>query len=187
MGFPGNTMRALIVYGTTEGQTHKIAERIASRIRELGHEAQLHDSSALLDSLQIGVFEAIIIAASVHQQLHQETITGFAIAHREQLKAKPTAFVSVSLSAALESDHLEAQKYVDRFVAETGWRPTKTLLLAGALRYTGYDYFMQQIVKYIVMKGGGSADTERDYEFTDWEALSKFVDSYLEMVGAGHS
>src|SRR5512145_790743 len=101
MGVPGNTMRALIVYGTTEGQTHKIAERIAARIRELGHEAQLHDSSALLDSLQIGAFEAIIIAASVHLQLHQETITGFAIAHPEQLKAKPTAFVSVSLSGLL--------------------------------------------------------------------------------------
>jgi len=31
-------MRALIVYGTTEDQTRKIAERIVARIRELGHE-----------------------------------------------------------------------------------------------------------------------------------------------------
>ena len=34
MGFLGNTMRALIVYGTTEGQTHKIAERIAARVAQ---------------------------------------------------------------------------------------------------------------------------------------------------------
>jgi menaquinone-dependent protoporphyrinogen oxidase len=180
-------MRALIVYGTTEGQTRKIAERIAARIRELGHEAQLHDSSALLNSLQVGAFTAIIVAASVHQQVHQEAVTGFAIAHRDELNAKLTAFVSVSLSAALEPDHVEAQKYVDRFVAETGWRPSKTLLLPGALRNTVYDYFKQQIIKYIVMKGGGPADAERDYEFTDWATLSKFVDSYVELVRLSHS
>jgi menaquinone-dependent protoporphyrinogen oxidase len=180
-------MRVLIVYGTNEGQARKIAEQIAARARELGQEVQLCDSSVLLDDLQIGSFDAIIIAASVHQQVHQETVTEFVIAHRDELKAKPTAFVSVSLSAALETNSPEAQEYVDRFVAETGWRPTKTLLLAGALRYTGYDYFKQQIVKYIVMKGGGPSDTKRDYEFTDWQALLKFVDSCLEMVGKGHS
>jgi len=179
-------MRALIVHGTTEGQTRKIAERIVARIQELDQEAQLHDSSALLDNLDIGAFAAIIIAASVHQHIHQEAVTAFVTAHRDQLNAKLTAFVSVSLSAALEPDHLEAQRYVDRFVAETGWRANRTLLVAGALRNTGYNYFEQQIVKHIVMKGGGPADTEHDYEFTDWEALSKFVDSFVEMIGEGH-
>jgi menaquinone-dependent protoporphyrinogen oxidase len=178
-------MRALIVHGTTEGQTRKIAERIVARIQALGHEAQLHDSAALLGNIDIGAFAAIIIAASVHQHIHQEAVTAFVTAHRDRLNAKLTAFVSVSLSAALE-DHLEAQRYVDRFVAETGWRANRTLLVAGALRNTGYNYFEQQIVKHIVMKGGGPADTEHDYEFTDWEALSKFVDSFVEMIGEGH-
>jgi menaquinone-dependent protoporphyrinogen oxidase len=175
-------MRVLIIFATTEGQTRKIVERAAARVRDLGHEAQLYDTSTLFDKLQIGAFAAIIAAASVHQRLHQETITEFAIAHRDRLNAKLSAFISVSLSAALESDGLEAQGYVDRFIAETGWRPTKTLLLAGALRYTEYDYFKQQIVKHTVLKGRGFSDTQRDYEYTDWEALSEFVDAFLEMV-----
>jgi len=175
-------MRVMIIFGTTDGQTRKITERAAVRIRDLGHEAHIYDSSALFDKLQIGAFAAIIAAASVHQQLHQETITDFAIAHRDQLNAKLTAFISVSLSAALESDGLEAQGYVDRFMAETGWHPTKTLLLAGALRYTEYDYFKQQIVKHTVLKGRGFSNTRRDYEYTDWEALSEFVDAFLAMV-----
>jgi len=175
-------MKVLIVCGTTEGQTRTIAERAAAQIRNLGHEARLYDSSDVFDKLQIGAFTAIVAAASVHQQVHQETVTAFATAHREQLNAKLTAFISVSLSAALESDGLEAQGYVDRFMTETGWRPTKTLLLAGALRYTEYDYFKQQIVKYTVLKGRGSSNTRRDFEYTDWEALSEFVDSFLEMV-----
>jgi menaquinone-dependent protoporphyrinogen oxidase len=178
-------MRVLIVYGTTEGQTRKIAWRMAARAKELGHEAELHDSADIASKIQIGAFAAIIIAASVHQQVHQETIAGFAIAHRDLLNTNLTALVSVSLSAALDSDHVEAQNYVDQFIAETGWRPTKILHLAGALRYSGYDYFKQQIIKCIVMKGHSSENIERDYEFTDWEVLSDFVDSFLEMAGAG--
>jgi menaquinone-dependent protoporphyrinogen oxidase len=45
---------------------------------------------------------------------------------------------------------------------------------------TDYDYFQEQIVKFIVMKRGGAVSTERDHEFTDWDALAKFVDGFLE-------
>ena len=102
------------------------------------------------------------------------------IAHRELLDTKPSAFISVSLSAVLEGARTEAQKYVDSFVSVTGWRPRRTLLLGGALRFTEYDYFQEQIVKFIVMKRGGAASTGRDREFTDWQALADFVDGFLE-------
>jgi len=48
------------------------------------------------------------------------------------------------------------------------------------LRFANYDYFQEQIVKYVVMKRGGGISTERDHEFTDWDALEKFVDGFLE-------
>jgi menaquinone-dependent protoporphyrinogen oxidase len=80
----------------------------------------------------------------------------------------------------LEGARAEAQKYVDRFVSMTGWRPRMTLLLGGALRFTEYDYFQEQIVKFIVMKRGGAASTARDREFTDWQALAEFVAGFLE-------
>jgi hypothetical protein len=70
------------------------------------------------------------------------------IAHRKLLNAKPSAFISVSLSVVLEEGQTEAQKYVDRFVSVTDWQPHMTLLLGGALRFTEYDYFQEQIVKF---------------------------------------
>jgi menaquinone-dependent protoporphyrinogen oxidase len=146
----------------------------------MGYGVKLHDSASPAPNLDISIFHAIIVAASVHQECHQDTIIDFAVAHRDQLSSKPTAFISVSLSAVLESEKREAQKYVDRFVATTCWQPRKTLLLGGALRFTEYDYFQQQVVKYVVMKRGGLANTERDYEFTDWKALASFVDEFLE-------
>ena len=170
-------MNVLIAYGTTEGQTRKIAEWSGKRVRDHGHEVELYDSASLAPVLDVGAFHAIIVAASVHQERHQETLSNFVIAHREQLNSKSTAFISVSLSAVLEYD--EAQSYVDRFLATTRWRPRKILLLGGALRATEYDYFQREIVKFIVMKRGEALDMERDYEFTDWNVLADFIDEFV--------
>ena len=176
-------MNVLIVYGTTEGQTRKIAAWTATHIRERGHRVELRDSAALESDLKLGSFNAFIVAASVHQERHQDTIANFVFAHHELLNIKPSAFISVSLSAVLEGEKTEAQKYVDRFVSVMGWQPRMTLLLGGALRFTEYDYFQEQIVKFIVMKRSGDASPERDHEFTDWNALADFVNRFLETAG----
>jgi menaquinone-dependent protoporphyrinogen oxidase len=173
-------LNVLIVYGTTEGQTRKIAEGTALRVRERGHGTELLDSAVLVLDFNIDKYDAFIIAASVHQEYHQETITNFVMAHLKLLENKPSAFISVSLSAVLEET--EAQKYLDRFVPMTGWRPRMTLLLGGALRFTEYDYFQEQIVKFIVMKRGNASTNKQDREFTDWNALAGFIDKFLEVA-----
>ena len=55
----------------------------------------------------------------------------------------------------------------------------RQLLLGGALRFTEYDFFQEQIVKFIVMKRGVVSETESDREFTNWDALSSFLDAFL--------
>ena len=172
-------MNVLIVYGTTEGQTRKIAERAGMRVRDHGHNVQIHDSASLAPTPDVGAFHAIIVAASVHQGCHQEAVSDFVIEHREQMNSKPTAFISVSLSAVLEHAKDEARTYVDCFEATTHWQPQKILLLGGALRASAYDYFQQQIIKFIVLKRGETLDLERDYEFTDWGVLAGFIYEFL--------
>jgi len=70
----------------------------------------LRDSAALASYSDFETFHVFIVAASVHQQQHQETITAFVIAHRKLLNAKPSAFISVSLSAVLEEGQTEASR-----------------------------------------------------------------------------
>lgn len=173
-------MNVLIVYATSEGQTQKIAERTATLVRERGHQVDLRDSAAPASGADLETFNAFIVAASVHQKQHQESIMDFVVAHRKFLDTKPSAFISVSLAAVLEEGRAEAQSYVDHFALATGWHPFMTLLLGGALRLTEYDYFQEQIVKFIVMKRSAPASAERDYEFTDWNALASFVDDFLK-------
>ena len=175
-------MRFSIIYGTTEGQTRKIVERMATCIREHGPDVDIVESTALPEDLDLGSSDAIIVAASVHQHRHQSSIVHFVKDNLEALKAKPSAFVSVSLAAAFEDERADAQEYVDKFLDETGWQPTETYLVEGALLYTQYDFFKRQMMKLIVWTGGGPTETNHDHEFTDWDALSKFVDGFLEKV-----
>ncbi len=175
-------MKLLIVFGTTEGQTRKISERVGERIRELGEEAEVYDSTLLPPGLDVDAFDAVIVAASLHQHRYQTSIAHFVKEHRRALAARPTAFMSVGLSPVLADGQDDAQACVDEFLAETGWHPAQVEHVAGALLYTQYDFFKRQIMKFIVWQGGGPADAGHDYEFTDWDALLKFTDSFVEMA-----
>jgi menaquinone-dependent protoporphyrinogen oxidase len=64
---------------------------------------------------------------------------------------------------------------IDVFVTETGWRPVRSLPVAGALAYSRYNVFIKFVMKRIARKAGAPTDTSRDYEFTDWAALARFV------------
>lgn len=178
-------MKILIAYGTTEGQTRKIAEQAASHLRARGHSATLWNSADEGLDLNLDDFDAFIVAASVHQEQHQGAIKNFAAAHHALLNGRPSAFISVSLSAVLEETWPEAQSYVERFMSLTRWQPAMTLLLGGALRFAEYDYFQKQIVNFIVMKRGMAVNETGDIEqleqeFTDWNALRDFLDDFLE-------
>ncbi len=172
-------MKVFIAYGTTEGQTRHIAEQLAAHVKNAGHDVTVYDTVSTKPDLDLGSFDAIFVAASVHHGQHHEAVTNFAIAHQTQLQEKPSAFISVSLSLALNEEQ-EARGYVDHFVSETGWQPDDVLLASGALRYSEYDYFKQQIVKFIVASKSDSTDVMQDHEFTDWDRVFSFADQFLE-------
>jgi menaquinone-dependent protoporphyrinogen oxidase len=64
---------------------------------------------------------------------------------------------------------------VDTFFRQTGWHPRWTEPVAGALLYTQYNFFIRFVMKQISKRAGGSVDTSRDHEYTDWAALEHFA------------
>jgi menaquinone-dependent protoporphyrinogen oxidase len=169
-------MKILIAFGSSEGQTQKIAKHVADRLQGLGHTPQLYDTSKSPKGLDLKTFDRIIVAGSVHQERHQESLSLFVEARHAELERTPTLFLSVSLSAAFPEGLAEAQGYVDAFLSATGWKPAQTLLVAGALRYDEYDYFKEQIIQHVVLKGRKVDESDRDHEFTDWAAVDAAVD-----------
>lgn len=177
-------MNILIVYGTTEGQTRKIATFLADCLRTRGEVVTLIDSTDLPQDLKVDDVDAVIVAGSVHNGRHQAALFQFVRDRRAALQAKPTAFVSVSLSMASDDkeDRLDAAVCADRFIEAAEWTPSVTHLVAGALRYTQYDFFKGWILRMIASAKGASTDTSQDHEFTDWNDLEDFASAFLTEV-----
>jgi menaquinone-dependent protoporphyrinogen oxidase len=174
----------MVVYGTTEGQTRKIADHVARCLREGDHDVGLYDSARRLQDQEVADFDAVVVVASIHQQVHQESVTNFVKAHLDQLRPKPTLFLSVSLSAAFDEGKRDAMAYVGHFIADTGWQPTQTRLVAGALRYSQYDYYEEQIIDHVVLKGREITEPRGDQELTDWDGLSRDVEAFMRSAFA---
>ena len=90
--------KILIGYGTTEGQTARIAEYIADVIRDQGHEAQVLDLKRSKDVPLDGT-DAVVIGGSIHMGKHEESVGDFVRKNRGALERLPSAFFSVSLAA----------------------------------------------------------------------------------------
>jgi menaquinone-dependent protoporphyrinogen oxidase len=103
----------------------------------------------------------------------------------------PTLFFSVGLAVVGKSGKGQAQtmEIVRKLVADTGWRPGRVELIAGALQYTRYNFLVRLVMRWIVSKEGGDTDTSRDYEYTDWAAVDRcaveFVDGVVQQRTAG--
>ena len=173
-------MRTLIVYGSTQGQTHKIADFVADRWRSQGHDVAVFDAAetiAVVDPLR---YDATLVAASLHAAGYQQSVARFAKEHGAALSSGPSAFVSVSLSAAGNdpSDRAGLARCDEEFFAKTGWRPPRVHHAAGAFAYTRYNLLVRWYMKRIARQRGVSTDTSRDCEFTDYAALGQFADEF---------
>jgi menaquinone-dependent protoporphyrinogen oxidase len=73
---------------------------------------------------------------------------------------------------------------VDKLLAETGWRPRRIELVAGALLYTRYNFLVRFVMRQISKAEGGDTDTSRDYEYTDWAAVDRFALEFVEDITA---
>ena len=172
----------LVIYGTGEGQTAKVADRIAGVLDERGHDVTTVDAGERPADLAVGSFDAVLVGASIHAGRHQRAVRKFVTANRETLAQKPTAFFQVSLSSADEESEEEAAGYVEAFVEATDWHPDRIGLFGGALRFSQYGFLMRAMMKRVARKAYPEADTSGDVEFTDWESVTAFADDFGSFV-----
>lgn len=177
-------IKVLIPYGTSEGQTARIAEYLANVIRGHGYAAypvDLSDSSLpVMDR-----YDAVLVGASVHMGKHESYVRDFVKKNREALERLPSAFFSVSLAAHDDTEEARAalEGYIEKFAQETGWHPRMVGLFAGALLYTRYGFFKRWIMNKIARnKGSPDTDTSRDYIYTDWDSVTHFAEEFLETL-----
>lgn len=176
--------RILVVFGTTDGQTAKITQRLGARLCAGGHDVDVLNADDVAPDPT--PYDAIVVAASVQAGGYQRNVKRWVRQHARALDAKPNAFLSVCLGVLQPEPKVqeELQRILNRFFQATGWRPAETEIVAGALKYTKYNFLKRWMMKRIVAKAGGDTDTSRDYEYTDWPDLEQFADRFGARVRA---
>jgi len=175
--------KALVVYASTHGHTAKIAAHIAQAMQLHGLDVDLREVSNATDIDPAG-YDAVVVGASLHKEHHQAEVVEWVTAHRAELEQSRTLLLSVSLSAAEDSDTARAatQVCIDEFLAQTGWTPDRTERVAGCLQYREYDVFTRQLMRLLMKRMGHPTDTSQDYDYTDWEALDRLGAAVAELV-----
>ncbi len=173
-------MKVLIAYASTEGQTRKIARFCADHLVDTGHSVELAHAS---DAKDIGFdrFDAVLLAGSVHAGQYQKVLRNLANRQRDALGGMKSAFMSVSLAAAGgdKDDWDGLQGCVDHFAAKTGWSPETVMHVAGAFRFSEYDFFKSWAMRWIAAQKDQTVDPHEDREYTDWAALKQHLDAWL--------
>lgn len=169
-------MRILFAYATTDGQTRKIARFGADHLNSLGHSTELLN---LVDAegLDLSRFDAAVLAGSLHVGIYQDALTSFAQTSAAVLNAMPTLFLPVSLSAAGDDaeDWRGLETQLKAFLDETGWHPARIEHVAGAFRFTEYDFFRAWAMRRIAKAKGETIDPHADKEYTDWAKLAAIL------------
>jgi menaquinone-dependent protoporphyrinogen oxidase len=180
----------LVIYATRDGHTRRIAEHICAVLGSRQLSADLRNAVDVPREFSVEEYSAAIVCASVHLGRHEKEITRFVKLHLAALERMPSAFLSISLSAAgalnmcgspelRAKARVDVKRMIDTFLTETGWHPSQIEIVAGALPYTRYNFALRFIMRRIARQTGAPTDTSRDYEFTDWADLDLLIDEFV--------
>jgi len=178
--------RVLVAYASKHGHTRLVAERIGAVLREHRLGVELRDLGERGADPWPPDFAGVLVAASVHAGHHQKCVVSWAHGHATTLGLRPSAFVSISLTAADDTDEARSttRRLIDELADETGWTPDASLAVAGALQYREYDLPTRVLMRLIARQHGGSTDTSDDVVYTDWPALEQFATDFADEVTA---
>jgi len=184
---------AAVVYATRTGHTRRIADAIVRGLGKQGLSTSLIDLSAPPPATGLEGFASVVLAAPVRMGKYAPQVAAFVKQHRSELERMPSAFVAVSLSEAgaeqagvTPARRAKYAAYVhrvnERFFKRTGWHPTRIKSVAGALAYSRYSVLLRLVMLQFARRFGGSTDTSRDHEYTDWSALDGFVAAWAKEI-----
>lgn len=173
-------MYLLIAYATTDGQTRKIARFAANRLFGSGHAVELLNVEDA-EGLDLRRFDGAILAGSLHVGGFQKALMQLVSTEKAGLALMPTLFLAVSLSAAGNDpdDWAGLRKCLAEFETDTGWTPGRVEHVAGAFKFSEYDFFRAWAMRRIADQKGEAVEVGKDKEYTDWATLGAALDSWV--------
>ncbi|MGC3837374.1 menaquinone-dependent protoporphyrinogen IX dehydrogenase [Moritella viscosa] len=162
--------KMLVLYSTVDGQTLKIIKAIEESIADKYHCEVM--SLEECQHLDMAIFDKVVIGGSVRYGHLNKKLYQFVA----ELEVKENSFFCVNLTARkAEKNTPETNAYMQAFLEKSNWVPKQQAVFAGALLYSKYNWWQTLIIQLIMKITGGSTDTTKDIEFTDWAKVKSFA------------
>lgn len=176
--------KILIAYDSKDGQTKKIAEFIKEELQKNCWWVDIMNSRFPVTPIEIEQYDGVIVGGPVHASRYPKSLKFWVRRHADILSKKPSAFFSVCLGILQPGGDIKEQEehIVNKFLKWTGWTPGATAIFAGAVKYTRYNWFTKWVMRHIVKKSGGSTDTSKDYEYTNWNEVRAFSEMFIARI-----
>lgn len=173
-------MKILLLYATRHGQTEKIAARLKTECEHDGAsvtQVNITDRSAVAE-LELTAFDLLVFGASIHIGTIEKSLASFINIHRDAIEVKPHSMFIV-LMAAASRDAVNREKSLvevrEKVAKQLLVKFTDIEMIAGAIKYTKYNWFIRWVMKGIAKKEGGSIDISKDHEYTDWDQVAAYA------------
>ncbi len=181
--------RIAIVIATKHGQTIKIANRVKTSLLDRGFSVHLYQvkSDEDVSTMSVERFDAVIVGGPVYRGQLPSRLIQWTKTHLQTLNVKPTALFTVSLNAAdtKPEARIEDMHQIGNALDRTGLKPRLTVSLIGALNFTQYGFLERWIMKRISASASGPTDTRVDHELTDWIAVDRFAQEFVDVCLLG--
>jgi len=178
--------RILVAFASREGQTDHIAHHIARQIENNKLLTRLVDVRSGETEAGADDCDAAIVAGSVHRGRYDPALANFVMRHATALRQVPSAFLSISLSAASvePTERAAVDEIAQRFLAEVGWLPETVVHVAGAVHDRNVNMIERFVLHTILRQHDVEPRSTGDTDLTDWLAIDAFVRDFLARLSA---
>lgn len=172
--FSGEVGRAMeLFYATRDGQSRRIAERIAKRLADDGISALAHDlADALPVPSRLTAARLVVVVAAVRYGLPLPEAEQFLASYRTLREPPRLVLLLVNLTARKPGkDTVEGNVYLRKSIARHRLAPVLALAIAGRLDYSRYGWFDRQLIRFIMKLTGGPTDPGTCIDYTPWDTV----------------
>ncbi len=162
-----------LFYATRDGQSRRIAERIAGRLAERGIPAVPNDLAAAMPAPQ-SLAQALLVAvvAAVRYGRPLPEAEQFLAVYRTLRAPPPLVLLSVNLTARKPGkDTAEGNVYLRKSIARHRLAPVLAAAIPGRLDYARYGWRDRQLIRFIMKLTGGPTDPRTCVEYTVWSVV----------------
>jgi menaquinone-dependent protoporphyrinogen oxidase len=162
-----------LFYATRDGQSRRIAERIANRLETHGIPALPRDLAGVsLTPSSLAAARLVVVVAAVRYGRPLPEAEQFLAGFRMLREPPQLVLLSVNLTARKPGkDTVEGNAYLRKSIVRHRLAPVLALAIGGRLDYSRYRWMDRQLIRFIMKLTGGPTDPRTCVEYTRWDVV----------------